>query len=509
MTVSEIRNVSLPPRRPLVRVRRERHDRRPLALVLTAVLGVCIALAFTGSAARPVVLPLVSLLLLAVIYVAVMIRRDKRVPVFELGSMFVLAVTAYGAVPLMNFLAGGLEWQTYADPRLVNYAPSAEEVGAFAWQHVALLASFIVAYLWIRKASRPLKRTPLSMDRPTIVAIVAIWLSLVVFFWVMAHFFGLSYDQSYANMSAGIGPGLGQNLPLIVRQVSHNLRGMLTLEKQLLLIILISGWSVFRNRVLVVLLLGFEVSMILTRFYGRTELMIVLLTSVLLYDLFVRPLSMKLVVGTITLALVGVVIYGAVRDIVVTQSQGRRSAASAEVSSLETNNNEFQVLWANAFDLHKRRELGTLQVPWQIYVSDLYMVIPSQLLPFEKLDPSLWYIDVMGDRSGIGFMFGILAQASLGWGWIELVIRGIFLGLMLAGIHRWYARHQGSFWSTALYMFILVWLFYSVRSTMLYWTYFVLYSFVPTMLATIGLALLLRRPSRVVARLLVHRKRTA
>ncbi len=137
------------------------------------------------------------------------------------------------------------------------------------------------------------------------------------------------------------------------------------------------------------------------------------------------------------------------------------------------------------------------------------MVIPSQFLPFEKLDPSLWYIDVMGDRSGIGFMFGILSQAALGWGWIELVFRGLLLGLILAGIHRSYARHQGSFWSTALYMFILVWLFYSVRSTMLYWTYFVLYSFVPTMLATIGLALLLRRPSRAVARLLILQKRTA
>ena len=181
----------------------------------------------------------------------------------------------------------------------------------------------------------------------------------------------------------------------------------------LLLIILISGWSAIRNRVFVVLLLGFEVSMLLTRFYGRTELMIVLLTSVVLYDRFVRPLSIKLVVGTIAIALVAVVIYGAMRDAVVTQSLGR-APAEAAMPSLDTNNNEFQVLWANAFDLHKRRELGTLKVPWQIYVSDLYMVIPSQLLPFEKIDPSLWYIDVLGDRSGIGFMFGILAQAALG-----------------------------------------------------------------------------------------------
>lgn len=493
LTVSEIR-----PRRRLIRVRRgRRRDRRPLALVLTAVAAVCMALAFSRSAARPVVLPLVSLLVLAVIYVAMMIRRERRVPVFELGSMFVLAVTAYGAVPLMNYLAGGLVWQTYADPRLANYAPSPGEVGAFAWQHVALLASFIVAYSWMRKGSRRLTRMPLAIDRPTITAIVAIWLGLVVYFWVMARFFGLSYDQSYANMTAGIGPGLGENLPLIVRQVSHNLHGMLTVEKQLMLIILISGWSTVRNRVFVVLLLGFEVSMILTRFYGRTELMILLLTAAVLYDLFVRPLSMKVVVGTVVMALVTAVLYGAVRDAVVTRSLG--GTADAALPSLATNNNEFQVLWANAFDLHKRRELGTLEVPWQIYVSDLYIMIPSQLLPFEKIDPSLWYIDVLGDHSGMGYMFGILAQAAVGWGWIELVLRGAFLGLLLAGVHRWYTWHQRSFWSTALYAFILVWLFYSVRSTMLYWMYFVLYSFVPTMLATIGLALLLRRPLRLRA----------
>src|SRR5260370_39241036 len=139
LNVIEIRSVSLPPRRRLLRVRlRPRRDGRPLALVLTAVSGVCIALAFTGSAARPVVLPLVSLLLLAVIYVAAMIRIDKRVPVFELGSMFVLTVTAYGAVPLVNYLAGGLEWATFSDPRLIAYAPSPAEVGAFAWGHVVL-----------------------------------------------------------------------------------------------------------------------------------------------------------------------------------------------------------------------------------------------------------------------------------------------------------------------------------------------------------------------------------
>ena len=85
------------------------------------------------------------------------------------------------------------------------------------------------------------------------------------------------------------------------------------------------------------------------------------------------------------------------------------------------------------------------------------------------------------------------------------------LGLLLAAIHRWYTWHQRRFWPTALYAFILVWLFYAVRSTMLYWTYFVLYSFVPTMLATISLALLLRRRFRLRAEprgVLIPQKRT-
>jgi hypothetical protein len=479
--------------------RRHRRDRRPLTVMAIAMTGVCAAIAYAGADARPVVLPLVSLLLLAALYVAAMVRYDGRVPVFELGSMFVLAVTTYGAVPLVNYLAGGLQWTELSDARIAMYAPSPAEVGAFAWQHVALLAAFLAVYLPLRKGSRPLGRSPVTPDHATITAVVALWLALVIYFWILERAFGMSYDQSYGNYLLGIGPTRGRNLPLIVQQVSHNLRSMLTLEKQLLLIILISGWRALKNRLFVVLLLGFEVVMILTRFYGRTELAILLLTAVVLYDRLVRPLSMKLVVLASASMLTALLAYGAVRDVVVARSLQRPLADEPTMATLATYNNEFQVLWGTAFDLHKRRELGTLAVPWQIYWSDVYNVIPSQLLPFQKIDPSLWYMSLLG-ATDTGFMFGIVSQATLGWGSAELVLRGALLGLILASIHRWYLRHQRHFWPTALYVFVLVWLFYSVRSTMLYWTYFVLYAFVPTMLATVGLALLLRKPLRLRAR---------
>src|SRR5215470_13878162 len=109
--------------RPALRRRRRRRDNRALALAVLALVAPAVAFTYAKPPAAPVVWPLLALFILALIYVAAMMRRDHRVPVFELGSMFVLVVTVYGAIPLVNYLAAGLSWGAYGDSRLVQYDP--------------------------------------------------------------------------------------------------------------------------------------------------------------------------------------------------------------------------------------------------------------------------------------------------------------------------------------------------------------------------------------------------
>jgi hypothetical protein len=76
-------------------------------------------------------------------------------------------------------------------------------------------------------------------------------------------------------------------------------------------------------------------------------------------------------------------------------------------------------------------------------------------------------------------MFGVVAQAVIGWGFPELILRGAVLGLVFAAIHRWYVRRSTSLWVTASYLFLCVWSYYTVRATTFHIAYFVVYRLVP------------------------------
>jgi hypothetical protein len=144
-----------------------------------------------------------------------------------------------------------------------------------------------------------------------------------------------------------------------------------------------------------------------------------------------------------------------------------------------------------------KTRLGFGTIPWQVYFSDLYLVIPSQLLPFEKLEPSTWYYRFIGGTTSQ--MFGIMSQAVIGFGWVDLLVRGLLLGYVFARVHRWYLAHSASYWATVFYAYACIWCHYVFRATMIWPAYFLLYEFVPVMLVTVTLAGLLRRQAPAAA----------
>jgi hypothetical protein len=222
---------------------------------------------------------------------------------------------------------------------------------------------------------------------------------------------------------------------------------------------------------------------------SRGRLVLLLVSAGVLYHRLVKPVRFRGLITAGGLLLTAFLILGALRIVNTSEAKVERS------QHLLTGGNEFQGLFTTAFDIHKKKELDEMPaVPWQVYISDLYFVIPSQFLPFEKIDPSLWYIDLLGQTGeGMGYMFGVMAQAALGFGWIELVLRGAILAAALALLQRWYVRHALYFWPTLLSLFVSIWTYYSMRATTFYFVYFVLYHFVPVLLAAKLMEILLSR----------------
>jgi hypothetical protein len=182
-------------------------------------------------------------------------------------------------------------------------------------------------------------------------------------------------------------------------------------------------------------------------------------------------------------AIVALLSYGLLRDVLLS---GSVQLLAENRSMLWTAGNEFQALFGTAADVQNLKQAGTLQpFPWYYYFSDLYLLIPSQLLPFTKADASAPYIALQGLQAKSAVM-GVISLCVYGADWTETIIRGVILGVAAGAVHRWYVRRAMGYWPTLLYLFLCVWSYYTFRWSTLIPLYFVVYRFLPFMLFVRG-----------------------
>ena len=450
------------------------------ALAGVALVASLAALLLVDPGARPLALPLLGTANLFLLYIVVLRERDGALPVFELGSVCVLITALYGSVPVLGYWLGGLRWSPLSDLRLSGSGMTPAEVAGVAWRYVAYLASFIVAYLaWRgRPASRPAS-LPAVDDRTELAAVLAI-VGFSTFFLLVFVRYGTAEHLGYAGIAAGAVP-TWEELPPLVYFAARAGVAMLLVAKLCLLVMFFQRWAQLRYRVLVLAWLALEIVHAVSLMGVRRDVAMLLMAAALLYHRLVRPLAVWQAAATVTALLAGLLVFGFIR-----QGWGVRVPWSA--------NNEFQVLFANAWDLLGRRD--GLDVPWQIYLSDLLRLIPRDihgLLPFDVLDPSLWYLRVIDIRDPrVGLMFGVVAQSVIGWDWVELVLRGAVLGVVCAAIHRWYVRSTG-LWATVFYLYLCVWAYYTVRATTFHVVSLVFWRLLPSVLVLVPAAFVLGR----------------
>jgi hypothetical protein len=447
----------------------------PISFLVTVILISVLSVVFAKDDYRLLAAPVAAIFVLGATYLAVLWRRDGDLPIFDIGTLFVVTTLIYSVFPFIGFMLSGLSWGNGADSRLQAYTFDVHEVALFGWRYALYLGSFVPVYLWIRQRKTP-RQTPLAPVPPQLTAaLVVILAAQYAFKFMMAYVYGLNLDVSYDDlMSIVIAI---RSVPYVLLQISFVVFSSIALVKWALFVVMIQRWSSLRWRMASLAWVIIEVAIVGVRGGARSPAVLLLLVLGILFHRFVRPLKFKWVAICGTVLLAAFLVAGAVRGTHV-------DAPQVSASSLVVRANEFQALFATAFDIHKRKESGTLgSVPWQLYVSDLYLEIPSQILPFEKIDPSVWYLELLGIAgTGVGFMFGVMAQAMVGLDWIELALRGAALGLLFGLFHRYYVRHASRFWLTVLYLFISIWSFYSLRATTFWFMHFVIYQFIPVCL---------------------------
>lgn len=470
-----------------------RGARRILPLSGGAVATVASLIIILGVPAegRAVALPLFALINIAIWSFVVLTMRDPGLPIFELGTLCTGFTLLYAGYPLFAFLMSGGVWTALSDNRLRQWNPGPAELGAFAWRYVVYMAAFAAAYLFVR-GSGSATRTPMRTLSPA-GTLMVVWTSLVLvtYFTALWVLLGVTYDPSYEDVRLGL-VGVPRDLPHVVQQLSHNLKGILLLLKICGIALLMHRWERRWHRGILLVWLAVELVTTGMRMGARSDTLFLLVSAGLLYHRIVKPLTFPRVALAGTCLVLLALGYGFARDF-------RHARASGEPSSYWSAANEFQVIMSTGFDLHMRQRTGALDpVPWQVSASEALMLVPSQLLPFAKIDPAEWYLLQIGvDVRQAGLMFGVIGQAAIGYDWIELLVRGVLLGVLFAAIHRAYVRHARSFWWSILYLYVCLWSYYTIRASTFYFVYVVAYHFVPAMIATsIGTWLLRLAASR-------------
>jgi hypothetical protein len=448
-------------------------------LLSTATLGVFSLQLAPRDGAGLVLLPLVCLVLGGVLFLTLLWRREGSLPLFEIGTMFVAAIVMYAGAPLVVHLLSNGIYTPFHAKQMFLLAPSNEQVGRFSWYYVAFLYTFAATYLAARGRARlPEPSTaPVIAGRNELRAVGIIYVAGAATLFLAFAASGANFDVAYEPDALVAAVHAYEALPLFARQLLHNLQGIVFFAKLGLLAYLMANWHRPVCRWLALGWLALLAVQYLGRMGARTEIMLTYLAVALLYHRFVKRV-------TLTQAALGAVALIGCFEAFSLLRGGSRAAVDAfdrSEDAIYLLGGEFQIVFAGAYHLDDMLRTGVIQhVPWQVHISEFVSLLPQQVVPVEKLDPQEWYLSHA--KISAYFMMSPIAQAVAGGGMAEIALRGIMLGLVFAGVHRWYLRDPRSLPRNMFYLGMILWSYYSIRGTTFGFLYWWIYRFVPFML---------------------------
>jgi hypothetical protein len=440
--------------------------------------------AATNTKTQPVTTPLSVALLVSTLFYWVLWRRGRHVvPWFEIGAIYVAAVTLYTVYPLLGFLAIGGNYSITNDSRLWQLQPSSRQVGAIAWLYVSHLAAFVLVYLSVRGRLPRIKRPLRVPSLGVFIAVGALYLVIQAFTIIVGLFYDTSastYLETYL---------VYRRLPLLLAQAFNHLNGMKHALAMVLLAALFSRYP--RSRSVIMWWILVTALITVTRLASRTDLVLLIMASAMMYQLTVRPLSFRFVSAVALVGLAGFTAFGVLRNASLPAGSWFNPFVYAS---------EFEILMGNAVDLAQKQATGSLGIlPDGFHWADLTGLVPQQLAPFEKVDPADWYVSTFYPiyaAQGGGLAFGTIAESVLTGGWVSAAARGAALGVCFAEVHRFYMRHSSRYWVLAFYVWLATLSYQSFRNRTFVLLLLFVYRFLPVVITVKVLVTVLNRAAR-------------
>src|SRR5678815_235591 len=180
-----------------IHLRRQHPFVHTLKIAGSFLVASVVALFLTEHDYRYLLAPVLAMATIGVVHVSLLWERDGDLPVFEIGTIWLMGTLVYSIVPFVGFLAAGLQWPASADGRLLAYQFDAEEIGVYAWRHVVYIAAFVFAYMAFRGSRRMRLASLPRVGSPLVVALLVLLALEYSFKWAMYVVYGLDLDISY------------------------------------------------------------------------------------------------------------------------------------------------------------------------------------------------------------------------------------------------------------------------------------------------------------------------
>jgi hypothetical protein len=453
------------------------------AALLAAVALACAVALTIILGSNPVVTPLLATLSIGAVFIGLQQRGSLHAPI-GLGTLYCAAVLIYTIYPLLIYLGLGGYYTPLNDQRLFVDQPDASAMARIAWYYVVYFAAFCAGYLVLVAGSRSQQRlTLVGLDSPAIWALLATFVVLRLSVLVAELMFAAQssdYLESYLKY---------KHLPLIAQQVLGHMEGMTSVLALGVVAVLCRDWQ--RWRLVVLGWLVFEVVILLAGLGARTQFVLLCLAALVSYHYLYRPLSLATMVVSGLAVVVLFLAFGFLRAYV-------GNGLTGVGTELLAGSSEFESLFGNAYDIERLTAIGEIDrasLAAAVYLGDIINLVPQQLMPFEKLNLSRWYVETFhsdyAERGG-GLAFGAIAEGLVGLGLVDLIWRGLLVGLVFCWFDRTCRSGTVGFWRFVIQVWLISSCYLTFRSGMLALLPVFVYRFLPAMLTVATLAYLLR-----------------
>ena len=403
--------------------------------------------------------------------------KSNQFSLFEPGAVLALFVAVYGAFPVIGLSFADVSSNVNADIRLRTLASDFKDIQLVGWFYVLFLAAFLSAYIYFRRQAGGVRASRMVVSRNNLISLMLIFLAAEAAIFIGRWYYGVqsptTYQESYLQYS---------DLPLFAQQVLIHVTGVVVTVKMALILALMSKRY---GRLIVSLWIVIEAVLTAVNLGSRTELFVSVLVSLVGYHYLCRriPTSLALTMGGVLVPVF--LLLGAVRNF----------GVDDQFFASFMTTNEFTSIFLNALDILRLKREGETDVLFPtFYYADFINLIPQQLLPFEKLSLANWYVETFYPalaQAGGGFVFGVVAEAIIGFGITDILVRGFVLGMVFAWLHVWIAKSKQGLWRLTFYVWLLVWSYQVVRNTSLTLLPLFMLHFLPALVAATMLQKLL------------------